>query len=570
VVALMATGCPTPPGDVDGGSTGDGGSKADSSTTADSGGPGGDATTSDGPTGDGGLSLTPSSGNALTCSQVIYQVFGPGAPTGTWALAPTTGAGTVSGGVYTAPTSVPVGPDAGTTVATVTYSGTGGMATSVLDVGTAFLGPAAIVPIPGINNFSLRTYPLDHRFTANGNQVYAAFIDPGGLAVNVYSSTDYGQTFVKTVSYSGGQGPLGGNSGSATVAVDPGNPAVVYLLYSAALANNNGNGLTTRLAVSTDGAKSFLSEYVLLESSSVIGGYVTPDLVSPSTGHVIVSATNGPPTIFASDMQGANIGPPSVDGGVGPGMTTNKNGAPVICNKIDGINGEGNTAARLFSNGQGSACVVYRVDPPPCSGGMVGVPGGVTVQCSPDSGVTWSSPTVVTQPALFPVADDLVTGAMSPSGKIAVTWMDATTLGATGGATEVWVATSTVAAQMAGQAFTTSLYPPANRAAAGGAGATTSLPVVQWQNDTVLWLAQTVVGNSTLTLVDKTCDNGASWSGWVSAGPYTGSSLFLTVNNGQIGQAGKSTGMVLGGSSTTPSQIVDVPLAYDEAVNSTP
>ena len=485
--------------------------------------------------------------------------------------------GTPPTAVYTAPTGVPVGADAGATTATLTYTVNNVPSTYDIDVATAFVGPPAILPVATVNANTFLTVPFERRFAASGSNVYAAFIDSAGMAIDVFASTDNGKTFVGTT-YPTGQGSFGSAGGSATVAVDPGNPAVVYLAYTTTLPNDNGNGITVRLAVSTDGAKTFPHEYVIAESGNfgTFPGYATPDVVSPSPGHVIVttigfvnanSMVDEGAEVFASGNQGANIGPESFGGGVGDaGLPlyggTNRNLAPPYCNRIDGDTG-GPIGARVFSNGQGSACIVYRVDTP----SMNCLPsGGIIVQCSTDSGMTWSAPTTVTQPAGN--TNVLVTGAMSPSGNIALTWMDATTLGGTGPQTEVWLATSTVAAQVLGQPFKTFQYPTASRvAAAGTINAATSLPTVQWQSDHVLWLSQTV-STGGFVLVDKTCDDGATWSGWVNAGPYTGSSLFVTTtpNVGPV----PTTGMALGGSSKGPNQILDVSLAFGQGPSKTP
>ena len=598
VIALMAPACSSSSGNSappnpssSSGSSGSSSSSSGSSSSGSSSGGSSSSGSSSGGSSSGGdagdAGPTTNAANVLTCSQVTI-FHGLAVAGATWSL---TGPGALSSittnpssVVYIAPTSVPVGPDAGATTATVTY----GASTSTLDLATAFLAPQpAVVPIPSFNNNTFNTSPFEHRFASKGSHVYAAFIDPGGLTVNVYASTDYGTTFASTASYAPGQGPLvSNNAGSATVAVDPGpanpdagNDDVVYLAYTAYLPNGV-NGFTTRLAVSTDSAKTFTKEYVIVETTSPgnFPGFATPDVVSPSPGNVIVTSlgnvlatpTRAAGTVaftFASGNQGADIGPPSTTANLSGLLSTNTNNkVNGVCNSIDQYNATG-PGVRVFSNGQGYACILYHVDNPgnPCTN-----PGGLTVQCSMDSGGSWSAPTVVGQPQLplYASAQELPTGAMSYGGNIAVTWVDTvTTDGGDASDNEVWVATSSVAAQMAGQPFTKFQYPKAFRVAAAGTAATTALPVVLWQGDQALWLSQTVLGaNGVFTLVDKTCDNGVTWSGWVNAGPYTGSSLFATYSPVMTPAIGRISGMGVGGWSQSPNQVVAISLANNVAL----
>lgn len=74
----------------------------------------------------------------------------------------------------------------------------------------------------------------------------------------------------------------------------------------------------------------------------------------------------------------------------------------------------------------------------------------------------------------------------------------------------------------------------------------TNAPVLQWQSDSVLWLAQTLNGSDNpILMIDKTCDLGATWSGAVNAGSYRGTTLLSTAR-GMV-----ATGWVQGHTSAT-------------------
>jgi hypothetical protein len=433
-----------------------------------------------------------------------------------------TGSGTLSSaGLYAAPTVAPASPGVA-----VTYTAGSATASAQLQVATAFVGTPASVPIDAGTESPINV-PFEHQFAANGANVYTALtaaLTAGGprLEADIFASSDDGKTFTGPTVYHTG------DLGCATLAVDPGDPSVVYLAYLAGHGDSTGNtGGTLRLAVSTDGAKTFPVEYDAADSVNTFPGFICPDVTAPSADHVIISGVtqdenlHGRVATFASGSRGANIGPvsqegvagsPNPDGGDLAGSDTN-GGAPTDCPVYAD---SGNAGPRLFTNGNGSACVVFQYG----TGGAGCTDGNnIAVQCSQDSGATWTSPVL-----LGPLTKDAVpTGAMSPSGKIAVTWVDAA-------GTQSQVAFSTDGGKTFG---TPAQYPAGTPAANGG----TSTPVLAWENDTVLWLAQTAnLSNTPALYVDKTCDDGATWSGLVKVGVYRGSSLFLT-----------SAGMVAGG-----------------------
>ena len=75
--------------------------------------------------------------------------------------------------------------------------------------------------------------------------------------------------------------------------------------------------------MSTDGAKTFPTEYELADGETNLASFICPDVISPSPGHVIVtgysrslipdgSKDHLPP--FVSSSQGSGIGPASQQG----------------------------------------------------------------------------------------------------------------------------------------------------------------------------------------------------------------------------------------------------------------
>jgi len=141
---------------------------------------------------------------------------------------------------------------------------------------------------------------------------------------------------------------------------------------------------------------------------------------------------------------------------------------------------------------------------------------------------------------------------------VAVTWIDSVFDDAGTGLDQVFVAISKNGGTTFGKAIQYVLPPSL------GDSYTTGDPVVAWENDDVLWLSQTIpINNGPSILVDKTCDDGATWSGAVSLGPGYATSPF-------VGLAGSSliattAGMMVGGyvsaGSGTP-MIVLLPLSH--------
>lgn len=467
------------------------------------------------------LSITPAKANVLTCSTLQLKASG-GAGNGTWAAAPSVGT-ISSAGLYTAPTTAPADPGVG-----ITYTEGTASASASLQVATAFLGTPALLPI-GTTSAVDENAPVDKQFTANGSTIYTTLFNKDFNHADIYSSSDNGATFTLASSYHTGY------LSCASAAVDAVDPQTVYLVYYAGHGDMNvATGATMRLAVSTDGAKTFPKEYVIADSKGSIPNLICPDVTSPSGDHVVVAGVvadfgvdNSPTHVgtWTSAAKGANIGPVGTpltctscpDTGIFYNTTDTNTGASVT---DKGIQDDGNNfGPRLASNGKGALCVTFSYEGSPNS--------ATEVQCSKDNGATWTTPLNLGSPSgkIHP------TVAISPSGKIAVSW--ATDVS---GKTQQFIAISsdggtTFAAPVQHPAFDTNVEIFEN-------------PVVGWESDDILWVAATAnVANFDTLYVDKTCDMGTSWSGAVQVGRFDNSSLMMTTK-----------GMVVGGYNTsTPS-----------------
>lgn len=469
----------------------------------------------------GSLVVTPASASVLTCGTLQLTETG-GATGGAWTVSPGTGAGTVSdAGDYAAPFVAPSSP-----AVSVSYTVGLASASAALQVATAFVGTMASVPI-NVGTDNVTSNPFEHQLAASGTHVYVGLgaqtvaQTSAFLQANIYASSDNGRTFTGPNTYHTGYLEC------VTIAVDSGDPNVVYLAYFGGHGDSTSNtGETLRLAVSTDGSKTFPVEYDLAESlnGGSLGSFICPDVTSPSPDHVIVVAAAQDGAIehmatFVSGNRGAGIGPASQEGVAttvnadGGGLSaSDTNGATTSACGIlsDGTGG----SPRVFSNGAGAACVAYRYN----TGNACA--NNIAVQCSTDNGATWTSPTALGAPQQ-PNGRAFPTGSVSPSGKVAIVWLDAVATDA--GTVETAFVTIS---KDGGKTFgTPKQYPVASTVPFGYA----NYPVVAWENDTVLWLSMTGSGGSQAALyVDKTCDDGVSWSGPVKVGPYGGTSLFLT------------------------------------------
>ncbi len=320
-----------------------------------------------------------------------------------------------------------------------------------------------------------------------------------------------------------------------TTAVDSGDPQTVYLVYQGGHGDSTGNtGQTLRLAVSTNGGQTFPVEYVLADSLNQIATTICPDVISPAAGQVIVAAVNSMAgnettsfwvSTFVSGNKGADIGPTGMEGQCvecpSSGATwlspsdTNVGSAETL---TDILSDSGNAGPRLGTNGKGMVCMTFLYD-----GGNS--PSTIEVQCSANNGMTWTAPLSLGAYSAINSGSVYPTVAVSPGGKVAVTWIG---VDPTNSFNLVYIALSTNGGMSFGTPMkytATEMDNPSN-------------PVVAWETDDILWLSQTLNGSAPSISIDKTCDDGQTWSGavMIQSPALQGTSLIKT-----------SSGMVVGG-----------------------
>jgi hypothetical protein len=445
------------------------------------------------------VSITPAEAKVLTCSTFQFSNNDPASTKGAWSVA----SGRIDAtGRYTAPLSVPASPDA-----EVLYTPTvGAAASATAHLATAHPGS----PIMVETAYTHDATPYEHALTVHANRVYAVYPD-GPDAIRVMRSDDGGATFTARPAI---PSPT---LTCATAAVDAGNPDVLYVVSH----STSGSKTSVTVRVSEDGGQTFPANRQYVIADSILDGLalaICPDIVSPSADHVLVTTAAQDPgqtkswtATYASANRGASFGSgagtasddyfSSSDTNLGASLTT----GTVLS---DG----GQDAPRAFSDGKGHVCTSYAVDSATgCEGsGCI----AAYVQCSADSGATWSPPTLLasTGTHTFP------TGAFSSTGNVAITWTEKVN-----GAVQVKLAIS----RDAGVTFAAKIEHPFDAATFGY----TDLPTVQWQGD-ILWLEQTTAASDDPRIaIDKTCDFGASWSGALAitqGSDYLGAGLIVT------------------------------------------
>ncbi|HEY6459602.1 MAG TPA: hypothetical protein VIY73_05600 [Polyangiaceae bacterium] len=500
-----------------------------STPTADSGAPNDSGPSNDSGSPESGtatVTVTPGAAKVLTCDTQQFQESG-GAAGGAWSVSPASGSGTISStGEYSAPLVMPASPGA-----TIAYAAAGASASATVTLGTAFPGTPGTVPLNG-SSTDYGWVPLAHMFAGAGSQVYAALTgapDPASgeiVAMQVAASTNGGATFGQPITYDTG------DLACASMAVDAGDPNVVYLVYSAGHGDSTTNtGSTVRLAVSTDGAKTFPVEYVVLDSQGNHTWGNCPDVASPSASSVVVTEVRvvqgqSAPTFwvgtYVSNNRGASIGPTDAEDGyydagasgsfISPSDT---NGGAVTS---DVISANGQLSPQIFTNGKGDACLLYVHDGS----------NAASVQCSSNGGTTWSAPAPV---APSTAQNSVPTGDISPGGNIAIAYQQV--LSNPAGSIVTFVRIS----KDGGATWSSPVEYPLPSFA--DPSEPTLEAYLRWESDDVLWLSETVASVADPTvqilLVDKTCDFGQSWSGAVQAGANSPAALVLTGSGMAVG-----------------------------------
>jgi len=477
------------------------------------------------------VTVSPASADVLTCSTKTFAaaVVGSDDTSVTWSVTPS-GVGSIDAtGVYTAPIATP-SPDGVSVMATSVADPTArGTATATL--ATAF--PGAARAIPGSTELTDGVFP--HSLATSGSRVYAVWSTEPSLAPSlmVARSDDAGATWKAAVTAM--HVAVTNNNADPfdcmSIAIDAGNPDVVYVYgrvpdptdLGDAAAGGSG-GVTGLLAVSTDGGQTFAT--TVMQVGGTAGGPnngwdqvgICGDVASPAPDTVVVESPGGyngdgnPDIAIWSD---ASRGAGFATGTTTPGDYL-ANGYTDALDDLQGnhdidVAQNGGTddtngateSPRLFTDGKGRLCITYEGDTYPTNGDTQS---HVYVQCSTDAAKTFSAP-LAADPQ-NPINTYLTSpiGALGPNQTAAELW-------STGFADKrLLVATSTDAGNTFGAPVSIPTYVLPDQSHAAPAN-----PNVAYDAAGVLWVAYYAYDGYTFDrlVVDKSCDNGKTWSGAV-------------------------------------------------------
>lgn len=551
----LATACNDESGDSDGGgsagasagaggSAGSAGAAAGSAGSAGAGAGAGSAgtagTTSAGAGGGGGattVTLTPKPSYVLTCSKTTFSA--PSATT--WSAT----AGTVDAtGAYTAPKQeakgVVVTASAGASKDEATFD-----AVTVHPTPAKTLAPSDEAPVQ-----------VGAVVVASGDRVYqVSTAESGGASphVQIRRSDDGGKTWGSAVRVS----PPTGNTdptaraSCASMAVDPSNPDVLYVVANYASGLGVGKGLVPTLKDddvafvlhrSENGGKTF--EHVPLQ----VGNSADPIPVAQGVCPTVVAPAKD--AVFVATPGGANIAAPDMpydlftwsDANRGKGFTLQSDEYNAIANPHGSLvdpsadwaqNGGSGTVAEspaAFTDGKGGVCLTYVGFTP--QGGATPM-SQVRVRCTPDGGTTWSADANASGLYGFGGIDEVSkpAGAIGPSGQIAVV---ATVLSPKDATKAMPLALS----KDGGKTFETSFVPPPPQS--GDVAIVPTLATVRWDASGTLWVAYhaTAGGDLDRIFVDKSCDGGTTWSGADLVNDASGGGTFSGAMPGFVATAG--------------------------------
>jgi hypothetical protein len=482
------------------------------------------------------ITISPVMANVLTCSTQIFTatVMGPTDTSVSWSVA-LPGTGTVdTNGKYTGPTTTPQPPTA--TVTATPLADLSASASATVTLATAFVGKTA--PIGGsatTAELASRVGVYPHSVAANGKRAYGVWpSNPAGattVSMKIARSDDGGTTWnapkvAITATLKSPQTTTDAWIECPAIAVDPTNPDIVYVVgkitgSSSLAAGVGADGQTTALAVSKDGGATFTTRVL-----HVGAGDTCPDLAAPATNTVVVEApalgdcAAGDPDlrIWSDAANGAGF---ATGSGTAPylaaGLTlalANVNKAPTCATRIvvaqngtTGTGGEATEAPRLFTNGKGRLCITY-------VGSIVPGDGTTTtnayVQCSGDAGRTFSDPVNLDPTRAQTIDHSSAIGAFAPDGNVAVLWTNSPD--ATNQKALPYVAVS----NDGGRTFSAPALVPTYVVPGGGAPVPVVNPDVVFDASGILWLTyRSSDGGPDRILVDKSCDEGKTWSGAV-------------------------------------------------------
>ncbi len=488
------------------------------------------------------VTVTPTPANVLTCSttQFTATITNTTDLAVDWYLTPASGAGTIDiPGNYHAPTSTPAAPNNSVTVtASRSANPTQFDTTPAFTLATAF--PGAAVPVPGSTGASEIGDPAigvyQHMAAASGNRVYATWVDnPAPPATEIRQmvarSDDGGATWTTPVPaidamILGGYTTNNGSMDCPAIAVDPGNPDVVYTTATADLGNSLGalvgDSVDPALvfSVSVDGGRTFTPTVL---STAFATFDPCQDIASPAPNTVVVTAPsvgcNENPDftkdifVWSDANRGAGFGQGAVDtnqqywaDGLTGALDVLRGAAGCATDLIAYDNGGDNDSAqaiespRMFVDGHGRLCLVYAAT------SETGAIENSYLQCSADAGHSFRQP-VELDPAL--ATDNQPSGTFGPGNSAAIAW---TTTVASADQQTLYIAISSDGGATFGAPIAVpTLTKPFS-------------PSILYDASGVLWIAYRIEDGSAL-VVDKTCDGGLTFSGPVSASVAANDSL---------------------------------------------
>jgi hypothetical protein len=475
------------------------------------------------------VTVAPTPVNVLTCSttQFTATVTGTTDLSVDWYVTPATGAGTIGQGDYHAPTSTPAAPNNSVTVTAQRSANPSQLDTTPpFTLATAF--PSTAVPITGSTGNlepggAIGVY--QHAAAASGNRVYSTWSvnsSPAEVKMMIAHSDDGGATWSAGVTAIDAtiSDTNGGSVDCPAVAVDPGNPNIVYA--TGMVQGNNsithGIGDLTNdpafvLAVSTDGGLTF-SNTVLTTAYAAI--MPCQDVSSPAPNTVVVNAPSGDQcgtypdiTVWTDTAGGAAFKTGTFDGngyywadGISTGLYVLRGATDCLtdlgaeANASQDASGHVIESPRMFTDGLGHLCLTYAGEPQAPT--VNPVTEDVYIQCSNDAGKSYTQPLQL-DAALG--AANQPSGAFGPGGLAAVVWTHA--INSTDQVLDLVVSTD------GGATFGAPILVP-----------TADLPYspsVYIDNGGVIWISYMMwnAAGQPILYVDKSCDHGATFSGAV-------------------------------------------------------
>jgi hypothetical protein len=391
---------------------------------------------------------------------------------------------------------------------------------------TAFPSGPGSVASTTTTGSGIRIY--EHAAAANGGRVYASWpVNAEGatsVQLMVSRSDDGGKTWSAPVAavdadLGNGSTTSNGQLECPAIAVDPANPDVLYTFSTI----NNANSLSAVVqdgadpayvfSVSTDGGRTFTPTVITTAFAALSP---CPDITSPAPNTVVITAAGGgceptlnsPPDLYvwSDSNRGAGFRTGTydenhawwADGETGAlwrlrGDASCDTDLQVFANGSNGASGQEIESPRLFSNGKGRLCITYAATD---NNGNNGSIENTFVQCSTDAGQTFTPPLELDANL---TANNQPTGAFGPGGAAAIVWTD-------------------VSNPTAGQTLYVAISAD-NGATFGTPIAISTIdvpgtPSVVYDADGVLWVSYVVsLGGGFQAVVDKTCDNGRTFSG---------------------------------------------------------